>query len=196
MKRWQYLILGVAVAALLVSVVVFKRHLPYTGMPALPKQPPAVVLTMRDTYLVGLAHGAKLWTLRADKVEVAQNRSTTILIGIRRGEVYSAGKVAFSVKAGRAIYDSVYRSLALSRGLQIKGQGQQVVSDGAVWNPETAILCSTGPVTYSAPWGRLRAERLELNLRNRQMSLTRVGGSFDLKNAGNAFQIGTNETTN
>jgi hypothetical protein len=196
MRRRQYLILGAAGAALLLSVFVFKRHLPYTGMPALPKQPPAVVMTMENAYLVGLGRGGKLWSLRANKVEVAQNRTTTILTGITHGNVYSGKAVAFSVQAGKAAYDSSCKSLVLSGGMCVQGRGQKVVLDGAVWNPSTATLSSTGPVVYQSAWGRLTANRLELNAKSKEVTFTQVGGRFHLNNAQDALQVGADRNAN
>lgn len=196
MRRRQYLIIGMAGAALLLSVFVFRRYLPYTGIPATPKQPPTVVMTIEGACLVGLGRGGKLWSLRADKVEVAHNRSTTIVTGISDGNVYDGKHVAFSVRAGKAIYDSSYRSLALSGGLRVRSRGQDLRLEGAVWNPATAILCSTGPVAYSAPWGKLAAERFQLDVRRKEMGLDQVRGSFDLKNVQDEFQIGPNVVAN
>jgi LPS export ABC transporter protein LptC len=196
MRRRQYLILAIAGTALLVSVFVFKRYLPYTGIPATPRQPPEVVMTIEGAYLVGLGRGGKLWSLRADKVEVAQNRSTTILTGISGGNVYDGKDVAFSVQAGRAIYDSLHKSLALSGGLKVRSRKQEIKLDGAVWNPATAILCSTGPVVYKGQWGRLTADRLELNVRTMELDLSRVNGSFDVNNTRGLFQVGPNAASN
>lgn len=196
MRRRHYLIFATVLTALLASVFVFKRYLPYTGLPVMPKRPPTVVMTMENVRLVGLSHGSKLWSLRAGKVEVAQNRTSTILTGINQADVFSKNKVVFSVRAGKAIYDSLYRNLALSGGIIARSRGYKVTAEGAVWNPATAILCTTGPVVCRSDWGRLTAKRLELNVRSREISMWRVGWSIDVKNAQDQLDLGAVESAN
>lgn len=196
MKRRQFAILGAAAAALLLSVFVFKRYLPYTGPPTFPRQPPAVVMTIEDAYLVGLGSRGKLWSVKAKKVEVAQNRTTTILSGITRGDVFDSGKVAFSLQAGKAIYDSLSNNLALSGGIKISSEGRIVETEGALWSPRNATLSSTGRVVYRGEWGKLTAERLELDARSRQMSCWRVGWQIDVENAKDAFSLGVRTGAN
>ncbi len=191
MKRRQYAILAAAAAALFLSVFLFKRHLPYTGMPALPRKPPVAVMIMENAYLVGLGHKGKLWSVRAHRVEVAQNRTTTTLTGISHGSVFAGKAVAFSLEAGKAVYDSAFGNLILSGGIRVRGRdGQDIASDGALWSSSSAVLVTTGPVVCKNPWGKLTADRLQLNARRKELTLTRVGGSFDLKNAQDAFDTG------
>jgi len=66
MRRPSTLTIAIAAGALLLlSVIVFRRYLPYTGMNLAPKQPPAVVMAIENAYLVGLGRSGKLWSIRA-----------------------------------------------------------------------------------------------------------------------------------
>lgn len=183
MKRPNYPILALAAAAiLLISVVAFKRYLPYTGSNLAPKEPPAIVLAMEDVRLVGFADRGKVWSAKARKVEIAQNRATTTLTGITHGRIYDEGKAALEIEAGRAVYDVHYRNLELDGGIVVRDMnGQTIRCPGASWNPAMAVLRSNGQVTFDADWSRLTAESMLLDVRKREMSMWKVGMVLDLK---------------
>lgn len=119
-----------------------------------------------------------MWSLKAAHVELAQNRTTTTINRISDGKVFSDGKVAFRVRAGKAVYDTGSGYLALDGGIHIRGQKQALSAGGAVWSPVTQVLRSTGPVEYSSSWTKIRAESLQLNTRSKELSLFRVTGSL------------------
>lgn len=169
---------ALALALLVASVFIFRRHLPYTGVPSIPKSPPAAIMAMDGVSLVGLGREGKLWALRAAHVEVAQNRTTATITRIADGEVFSGKRVSFRVRAGRAVYDTGSGYLALDGGIHIEGPKQKLAAGGAVWSPVTQLLRSTGPVEYTSEWTKLRAEGLQLDTRNKELSLMRVRGSF------------------
>ncbi len=176
MKRPGYLVIALLFgAALIASVLVFWRYLPYTGVPLAPKQPPPIVLAMEDAYLVGLGHGAKLWSVKAKKIEIGQNRSSTTITGIEDGRIYDRGKVALNVKAGRADYDVLTRNLTLSKGIFIQGlAGQSVRADGATWNSFASTLRSSGRVSFVSGSSSMVADSLVVNLRKREMEMWNV----------------------
>jgi len=170
--------LGRAVVAgliLLVSILVFRRYLPYVGSSLAPAQPPSVVLEMRNAYFVGLNHGAKLWSLKAKKVQIGQNRYLTTLTRITDGKIFDAGKPVLEVEAGRAVYNSLAGSLAMDEGIAIMGaNGQKLSASGADWNSAASLLRSTGKVQYEAPWGKASTDNMTVDMRTKQMTMTNV----------------------
>lgn len=175
-RRPSYLILAVLVGgALVASVVAFRRYLPYTGVPLSPKQPPTIMLAMEDAYLVGLGGGGKQWSVRADRVEISQNRSSTTISRITDGRIYDKGKVALKVRAGRAAYDIYSRNLLLSGGIGIEGpEGQRVRAEGATWNSYSSVLRSNGQVSFESKQSRATADSLTVDLRKQQMDLLNI----------------------
>ena len=195
MRRSLYLGPVIAAAAiLLVSIVAFKRYLPYTNINFNLRQPPPVVLAMEDAYLVGLGHNGKLWSTKARKVEIAQNRSTTILTGIHDGKIFDKDKIALRVKAGRAVYDTYTRDLQLSGGVLIDGANRQrITGEGASWNSTTSTLRSIGVVNFETPSSRITTERLVVDLRNHQMEMWNVRMKFRLNDLGNGPGLEAND---
>lgn len=195
MKRPSYLTLAIiAGAVLLLSVVAFKRYLPYTGMNLAPKQPPGVVLAMDNAYLVGLGHNGKLWSIKAKKVEISQDRVVTTVSGITDGKIYDKGKIALKVRAGRATYNTYIRDLVLTNGVRIESlDGQTISGPGASWNSAMGMLRSQGPVTVETKWSTLTADPLIVDLRNKEMCMWRINMRVNMRQADGLLD---KETTN
>jgi len=173
MKRHSTLTIAIAAGAvLLVSVIVFRRHLPYTGMNLAPKQPPAVVMTVDNAYIVGLGRNGKLWSIRERTVELAQNRFVVTLNDVTDGRIFDRGKPALKVRAGRIAYNISAQDMQLTRGITIEGnEGQRITGEGATWNSFTSMLRSSGRVCYESSLGRVTANMLIVDVRNRQMQM-------------------------
>lgn len=174
MKRPPYL--GLAIVAgiiLLISVVTFRRHLPYTGTPLMPKEPPAIVLAIEEARFVGLNNNKKAWSLNADKVEIARDRTTTTLTRITDGQIYIGSKVAATVTAGKAVYSTRFKDLQLSHGVIVKGnENQKVSAQGAVWNSATSTLRSKGQVNFENRRSRISGDELTVDLKKKEMTMT------------------------
>ena len=165
----------VVVAALAVSVAVFKRYLPYTGTPLVPKEPPPVVLTMEDARLVGLGRTGKLWSVKVGKIEIARNRSGAVLKEVTDGKIYDRGKVVLKVRAGKAACEINSRNLLLSDGISVEGtDGQKLSAEGATWNSADSILRTNGRVIFQSKLSRLTAESLVMDLRAKQLDMWNV----------------------
>jgi LPS export ABC transporter protein LptC len=165
----------VVVVALAASMAVFKRYLPYTGTPLIPKEPPPVVLMMEDVHLVGLGHAGKLWSVKVGKIEIARNSSGAKLKGVTDGKIYSKGKVALQVRAGEATCNINSRNLLLSEGISIEGtDGQKLVAERATWNSANSILRTNGRVIFQSELSQLTADSLVMDLRAKQLDMWNV----------------------
>jgi hypothetical protein len=137
---------------------------------------------MENAYLVGLANGGKLWSIRARSVDLAQNRFVVTLAGIHDGRIYDRGKVALKLRAGRAAYNIYGRDLTLSDGILVEGnEGQRISAPGASWNSFSATLRSSGGVAFESSLGRMTAKTLVVDVRKREMSMWDVAGSANVK---------------
>jgi hypothetical protein len=176
MERHRFPIIAVVLGlALVVSVIIFRRYLPYTGVPLSPKEPPAIVLAMEDAKLIGLGGGRKLWSVRAGKIEMGRSRSGVTITGISEGTIYDRGKPALSVCAGRADYDVYSRNLLLSKGIRVEGrEGQRLSADGAIWNSFNSTLRSNGRISFESKWSKLSADSLVVDMRSRQMDMWNI----------------------
>ena len=167
---------------LLLSVVAFKRYLPYVGDRLTLKEPPAVVLAMEDVYLVGMSKKEKLWSLNAKKVEVSRDRSIATLTHITDGKIFDEGEVALKVKAGGAVYDDRREDLELSRGVAIEGrEGDKVAAEGVSWNSSTSVLRSAGPVRFERASTKVAADDLEVDLKKKEMTMHNVRLTVDIE---------------
>ena len=176
MKKPTYLLLILGAAAvLLLSVFAFRRYLPYTGTSLTPKEPPSIVLSMENAYLVGLGNKRKLWSVRAKKVEIGRNRSYTTVKHISDGKIFDGGTTVLKVRAGNAVCDMFHKDLMLTGGIIVEGlDGQKVSGSGAVWNSTTSTLRSMGQVNFRSKLGDLSTDQLEVNVKNKEMNLRNV----------------------
>lgn len=165
----------VAGLILLVSVLVFRRYLPYVGRTLAPEPPPNVVLEMTDAYFVGFGHKSKLWSLKARKVQIGQSRFVTTLTGITQGRIFDRGKPVLGVEAGKAVYNSAAGDLKMNKGIALSGSdGQKITADGAHWNSATSTLRSSGRVHYEAPWGKASTDAVTVDMNTKEMTMTNV----------------------
>lgn len=176
--------LGWAILAgciLLLSLLAFRRYLPYVGSSLAPKQPPSVVLEMHNAYFVGLNRKGKVWSIRAKKVEIGQNRYLTTLTDISDGRIFNSGKPALKMTAGRAMYNGMVGDLALDNGICVTGpNGQQVTATGADWNSATSTLRSRGKVQYASSFGKASTDSVLVDMRSKEITMWNVSGSIDL----------------
>lgn len=176
MKRPLYITLVIAaIVILFLSVFAFKRYLPYTGTNLAPKEPPNIILSMENTYLVGLGDKGKTWSVRAKKVEIGRNRTYTTVSGISDGKIFDSGKTILKVHAGNAVCDTFRKDLQLFGGVVVEGlDGQKVTGNGAIWNSATSTLRSMGQVNYTSKLGKMSTAQLEVNIKNKEMNLKKV----------------------
>lgn len=182
MRRPPYL--GWAILAsfiLLLSLLVFRRYLPYVGGSLAPSQPPSVVLEMHNAYFVGLNRKGKLWSIKAKKVEIGQNRYLTTLTNVSDGKIFNEGKPALKMKAGRAMYNSMVGDLALDQGICVTGMdGQQMTASGADWNSTTSTLRSRGKVQFQSQIGKASTDSILVDMKAKEITMWNVSGSVDL----------------
>ncbi|MCX6346216.1 MAG: hypothetical protein NT018_14285 [Armatimonadetes bacterium] len=180
MKRPIVLALAItSIGVLLLSVFIFRRYLPYTGIDLGPKQLPAIVMEMNDVYLVGLGHEGKIWSAKAGSVVIGRSRSRTKITNLHDGKIFDKGKVALKVKAGSAIYDTFTRNLRLADGVEVLGvKGQKICAAGAYWNSAMQVLRSMGQVIYENGSSKIQADKLIVDLRNQQMDMWNITMSF------------------
>ena len=172
----------VAGAILLLSVVVFKRYLPYVGDRFQVKEQPAIVLAMEDAYLVGLGKKEKRWSLRARRVEIGRNRSVVTLTDIFDGNIFDDGEVALEVSAGKAVYDERRDDLQLSGGVSVEGRnGEKVTAKGARWDGSTSLLHGRGRARLEGEWGDASGDGLVVDVKQKEMTMTNVSGSVRIE---------------
>lgn len=182
MKKHPYLSITLAAAAiLLISVVAFKRYLPYESAQLAPKEPPAVVIAMEDARIIGMHNGKRAWKVNAEEVKITRGRSVTTINKITGGKVYMDGKPAFDLTAGSAVYDGYSRDLHLQDGITAVGNdGERLQASSASWNSATSTLRSNEQVIFSNKWSKVNTGKLLVNVKDKQLEMWNVRLSVDL----------------
>lgn len=182
MKRPPYL--GLAIAAgiiLVISLLAFRRYMPYVGSTLAPAQAPSIVLDMRNASFVGLNHSKKIWSVKAKRVQIGQDRSSTTLTGITEGKIFDKGKPVLQMQAGRAQYNSMVGDLAMDRGIKLTGfNGQKLAADGASWNAATSTLRSNGKVHYESKSAKASSDKVLLDANKKELTMWNVHAAVDI----------------
>jgi len=155
--------------------------MPYVGSTLAPASQPSIVLEMRNAYFVGLNHNRKIWSVKAKKVQIGQDRVTTTLTGVTSGRIFDKGTPAFQMEAGRARYNSIVGDLAMDGGLKLTGYGgQKLTAEGASWNPATSTLRSNGRVCYESSWAKASTDRAILDANTKELTMWNVHAAVDI----------------
>ena len=159
--------------------------MPYVGSTLAPTQPPSIVLDMRNASFVGLNHRQKVWSIKANRVQIGRDRTSTTLAGISQGKIFDRGKLALQVEAGRAMYNSAAGDLMMDGGIKLSGSdGQVLTAKGASWNSTSSTLRSNGQVNYKSPWASASTKEMLVDMKNKEMTMRNVTLSVDLSSQG------------
>jgi len=137
---------------------------------------------MEDAYLVGTSNGKKTWSVKAKRVDIAQNRSTTTVTGMSDGKIFDDGKLALKLQAKKAVYDIYGKNLQLSGGIKVDGlNGQTIRSNGAFWNSGSSTLRSIGQVEFQDKWNKIHTKDLLVDVKSKEVSMWNVQIMVDIK---------------
>lgn len=191
MKVIRRYLLFILAVGLLAVVVLNRQQLPYSGGSLAPALAPQMLLTMDSAYLVGSGASGKIWSLKAERVEMTQDRSNTIITRIRNASIYEKGKPLLHIDAGRALYNQYSQDLRIAGGIKLRGEaGQNADCSGAVWDPRKNTLTTSGKVSYVDPSMRATAEGLSVNTSSKELILTKPRLEVDLKEVAGGRAIG------
>lgn len=162
--------LGV-IGALVTTLVYLRKYSPYKVSDTLIKNP-EIILSLQDVDIMGRSDGKKMWSFHADRVEVSRGRYRTEFFSIKDGKLYDDDKVAASVTAGRAIYDSSTGNVEVADGVKIVSiQGYRAEAESATWSGYFRKLRIPGQVKLSSSESMLTGRNLIADIANENMML-------------------------
>ncbi len=166
----------IALAVILITTAyIYRGYLPYSRSSILPQNPPEVIMSLENAYLVGVGKKGKVWSAKAKKVEISFDRTTAMFDDINDAKIFDEGKLKLRARAGRAVYNTKTKNVELSDGISLEGnEGQTVKGFGAFWNSKTSELRSSGNVEFRNKWSVCKANSLLVNLKNKEMTLDNV----------------------
>lgn len=176
MKKHTYVLLILISAAIIsVSIYTLKRYAAYKSSVFNLQKPPAIVLSMKNVYIVGIGNKGKIWSVKAKNVDIGQNRSRAEIIKLTNGQIYNNNKPILKIKAGKAICDTYRKDLQLSNGIFIEGMdGQKISGEGALWNSASSTLRSIGKVKFQDKIGNINTDNLVVNIKSKEMDMQNV----------------------
>ncbi|MGQ9696830.1 MAG: LPS export ABC transporter periplasmic protein LptC [Armatimonadota bacterium] len=133
-------------------------------------EPPLV--RMKEAGVVLKAGGERVWEMQADKVELARDRRTASVIGLKKGTLWRGKDAVVTLSAPRATYDMVSHALRITGGVTINGpRGATIRTDSVYWVEQTRTLVCPGPVEVRTPQGVMVGTRLEGDLDLRRFTI-------------------------
>lgn len=195
MRHYSLKVLAIAaILLMLLCVYVFRHYLPYSGIDLSPRQTPAIVISMNNVYMAGVGKCGKMWSAKAQKVEIGQNRIIAELVDIHDGKIYSDNQIVMRATAKGGVYNLFSKELMLQGSVVLTGNnGQMITGKGADWNSMTKTLRSIGRVNYISGKTNITADSLFVDMKTKRMDMQNLNMTFtvddlkrELSEAGNA----------
>jgi len=172
--RRNSIIIIVVFAALAVVWLGLRALLHYIPPGLLPQTAPTSLFAMDEVVLNGIGEHGREWTLRADKVDISQDRSTANVYGIRDCTMFVNSKPVATLQAQSAVCNLWNKKMSISGNIRVSNKaGQRIETSALTWEPYGSILESAGTVTYHSPTGDAVADKLSLNLETKELTLTK-----------------------
>lgn len=176
------------IAALVVTIVRYRRTLPY-NIDHRVSGNPEIVLGLKDVEVVGRSGGDRIWSFKADRADVARGRARTTLLDIQDGKLYDGDKVLASVKAGKAVYDSLSGNVEVMDGVEVTASKRYSVStDRAIWVSFFKRLTCPGKVRFRAARSELVGTNLVADVNNREVKLDKARMIVDMQDVAEAVE--------
>lgn len=130
------------------------------------------LVRMRGAGVVLKAGGQRVWEMQADSVDLARDRRTASVTGLREGTLWRGKEALVTLSASRATYDMVSHVLRISGGVVIRARrGVVIKTDSVNWVEPTRTFVCPGPVQVETPAGVMYGDRLEGDLDLRQYTV-------------------------
>jgi hypothetical protein len=148
------------IAGLAVSIVKLWRYSPYKVTRDLVGNP-QVVLSLHNVQVVGRGEGVRIWSFKADDVDVSRGRMRTVIRGVHEGKLFDKGKLVADVTAGEAVYDAANKNVEVTRGAKVTAKlGFKASTDRLMWSGSNRQLLCPGRVVFSSGDGKLVGQNL------------------------------------
>jgi len=130
------------------------------------------LVRMKGAGVVLKAGGQRVWEMQADRVDLARDRRTAAVTGLRKGILWRGEDAVVTLSASRATYDMTSHALRVSGGVVIRGpRGVVIKTDSVNWVEQTRTFVCPEPVEVQTPAGVMLGERLEGDLDLKQYTI-------------------------
>ena len=132
----------------------------------------AALISLKNSKLIGSDRGSKIWSLKAESIEVSQDNSTTTLKNISDGIIFDSRSPAVKLKAGIIILNNTTNNFEISNGLDAVSENMQSFHcQNAYWSYNKHTLTSRSPVIFNSTNMNIKASRMQINTQLKEMKL-------------------------
>lgn len=157
----------------------------YTPPGIVPNSTPMSLIEMEDVVLNGNGDRGREWVVKAARVDVSQDRSTASIKDIKDCVIYRDKKPAARLKAANAVVNLWSKRMSVYGNVRVyNDSGQSLETSAITWEPSTTQLKSSGKVMFKSRDGDVTAEKAELNVSTKEMTLVKPQMSLWIEEVG------------
>ena len=161
----------VTIAVICVFGLIFLSR-SYTRLENTFPQKTNAIISMKNADLNGCINGRKVWSLKANNIEVSQDNSATTLTDISNGIIYDSDKPVIRFEADKVVLNNQTTNFEVFNRLDAySDSGYNFRCSNAYWSSNKNTLTSLSPVNFSSKQMHIIANRMQINTRLKEMKL-------------------------
>jgi hypothetical protein len=164
-------VLTVVGIALIASLYLLRRHLPYSVGGRF-EMNPEVLLHLEGIEIVGRSNGSKAWSATADSAELTQGGTSVTFTNVRDAAIYDHNNPALRLSAGKAVFRFAFGDIDASGGLTVSSEkGFTVKTNAARWSGYFKRLMCPDRVVFTFGDSRLEGNNLTADISRGEITL-------------------------
>ena len=184
MKRWIPWITGAVVAGALVWTFFYLKDVHPLGALGAKLGSDSLAeigIRFKDATLVGRSGGKKIWEIKAKTIDISKDRRLATFQGLTQGALLQNDKRIASIAADKVTYNILTQNVAAPGTAELKVEdGPTFKVHKVFWNAQKSKLFCEGGVDAAIGGGTMHGERLTADLKNKEITATKVQGHIKL----------------
>ncbi|MFQ3550135.1 MAG: hypothetical protein SNJ70_10345 [Armatimonadota bacterium] len=181
-KKYIVIYISIIAVALVISISFFKQYLPYLGRSLQPTHSPDILITMENVKVIGISGNNKSWQIKADSLNLAQNRTIVTIKNINDGIVFIDKDRKLKLSSKKIIYDINSKTLRADGGFVITQPDIFTIKgNSVVWTEYNKQLTSQEELTFKNQWTEVTAEKFIADFNTQEYQMWQVKMKADPK---------------
>jgi len=170
-RRFTVVIVAVVCAALITSLYLQRRHLPYSAAGRF-EMSPEILLHLEGIEIIGRSDGNKAWSAAADSADLTQGGTSVTFTNVKEAAIYEDGRPALRISAGKAVFKFAFGDIDASGGIKVSSEkGFTVRTEIARWSGYFKRLICPEKVVFTFGGSRLEGKNLTADIGKGEITL-------------------------
>jgi hypothetical protein len=138
-------------------------------------------ISFRNVTFVGRSRGQKVWEFKARSIEMGKDRRLATFTDVAQGHLLRDGAPIATLSSSKVVYNTI------TQDVSVPGKANLEIQDGLslnvhnmYWQWMKSIMYCKGGVYAKIRNNTFHADRMVLDLKNKEISLQNVSGQLDV----------------